>query len=171
MSTIKEKAFNPELVSVKLFQLASVNQFTVNAFVYERAAYEAIGPYREDLPVLDDWEFNLRFLRQFDILVVPEALANYHVRPDAAEDSEDANTLTAGEQLHKFYEARIANQHLRDDLDRGEIGFGFLMNLAAGHRTSIDLARDLRRKMLSVSAKVGKIDARTKELKDRGQRS
>ena len=165
MVAIEEKPFNPDLASLKLFQLASVNQFTVNSFVYEREAYEAIGPYREDLPVLDDWEFNLRFLRRFDIVVVPEPLANYHVRPAGTEGAA-ANTLTAGEQLHKFFEARIANQHLRYDLDRGEMGFGFLMNLAAGHRTATDLTRELGRKIRSVSTKVGRIDSRTKQMKD-----
>jgi len=163
-----DKEFNPTLVSLKLFQLASVNQFTVNAFLYERAAFVEVGSYREDLPVLDDWDFNLRFLRQFDIDVVPETLANYHVRP-AETVGVSANTLTSGEQLHKFYEARIANQHLREDLERGEIGFGFLMNMAAGHRSSTDILKECLRKTRSVSRKVGRIDSRTKQIKDRGR--
>jgi len=35
------------------------------AFLYERAAGEAVGHYRIDLPVLGDWDFNLRFAERF----------------------------------------------------------------------------------------------------------
>ena len=163
----KEKKFNPHLENLKLFHLASVNQFTVNAFLYEREAYDAIGPYREDLPVLDDWEYNLRFLRAYDIDVVAEPLANYHIRVEDREGA-TANSLTAGERLHKFYEARIAYRLLRDELEAGQIGMGFLKNIAAGHRTDVDIVRAVARRLNSVSDKVGKIDSRTKQMKENG---
>ena len=56
------------------------NRFPPIAFLYERAAGEAIGYYRADLPVLGDWDFNLRFAERFGIGVIPEALAYWHHR-------------------------------------------------------------------------------------------
>ena len=56
------------------------NRFPPIAFLYERAAGEAIGNYRTDLPVLGDWDFNLRFAERFGIGVIPEALAYWHHR-------------------------------------------------------------------------------------------
>lgn len=56
------------------------NRFPPIAFVFERAAAEAIDNYRTDLPVLGDWDFNLRFAERFGIGVVPETLAYWHHR-------------------------------------------------------------------------------------------
>jgi glycosyltransferase involved in cell wall biosynthesis len=57
------------------------NRFPPIAFLYERAASEALGQYRTDLPVLGDWDFNLRFAERFGIGVIDEPLAFWHHRP------------------------------------------------------------------------------------------
>ncbi len=57
------------------------NRFPPIAFLYGRAAGEAVGHYRVDLPVLGDWDFNLRFAERFGIGVIGEALAYWHHRP------------------------------------------------------------------------------------------
>jgi glycosyltransferase involved in cell wall biosynthesis len=57
------------------------NRFPPIAFLYERAAGEAVGHYRIDLPVLGDWDFNLRFAERFGIGVIGETLAYWHHRP------------------------------------------------------------------------------------------
>ncbi len=56
------------------------NRFPPIAFLFERAAAEAIGNFRTDLPILGDWDFNLRFAERFGIGVVPETLAYWHHR-------------------------------------------------------------------------------------------
>jgi SAM-dependent methyltransferase len=122
---IERTPFTPGLAGVTLAQLTQRNLFPVNAFVYERSALDAVGAYRADLPVLGDWEFNLRFVRQFDIDVVPDALANVHVRPDAGAGTV-ANSPPA---LHLAYDARIRNELLRADLDAGRLGLGLLASL------------------------------------------
>ncbi len=40
--------------------------------------YEDIGPFKEDYPVLGDWEFNLRFLERHKIGLIPRELEYYH---------------------------------------------------------------------------------------------
>lgn len=118
--------FTPSLRAVSLAELTQRNLFPVNAFVYERQALVTVGGYRPDLPVLGDWEFNLRFVRHFEVDVIPEALANYHQRPGAASGS-FANSPA---DLHLRYQARLRNEWLRADLDRGVPGLGWLANLA-----------------------------------------
>ncbi len=163
---VGRKLLQKDLRSVNLFQLASVNQFSPNAFVYERRAYEAVGGYREDLPVLDDWDFNLRFMLEFDVHVIPEGLANYHIRPKVTSGA-GANSQVAGESLHIYYHAAIVNHFLRKDIEDGKAGLGQLLGTAHGHFVEVEKLDRLRRKLQQMSTKVGRIDARTKELKSR----
>jgi hypothetical protein len=91
--------------------------------------------FDESLPVIGDWEFNIRFLMKYDVLVIKESLANYHVRTDAKKEYE--NTVTAQKDTHAFYRALIINKHIRDDLQSGHLTKGDL--LSAGdyfHRIS-----------------------------------
>lgn len=121
--------YNPRLSAVTLFQMAGLRKIPPPiSFLYRRSVWEEIGPYREDLSVLGDWEFNLRFLRRFDIDVVPEALANYHIRTTLSSGAY-GNTVVAGVDQHMAAAARLRNEFLRDDLDRGHLGMGFLVNL------------------------------------------
>lgn len=77
---VRRAPFNDHLVALSLERLACENQFTNNAFLFERDALEVVGAFCEELPVYGDWDFNLRFLQAFDVSVVPSALACYHRR-------------------------------------------------------------------------------------------
>jgi glycosyltransferase involved in cell wall biosynthesis len=115
-----------------LFRLLEANQFTSNAFVYERAAREVVGPYDETLPVLGDWDFNLRFLRHFDVDYVDLPLAYYHHRQ--AGPSDMANTVTDPGRSHDQVRRRLLNRYLRADLEEGRLGMGYLANLQHADR-------------------------------------
>jgi hypothetical protein len=60
--------------------MACGNFFPPIAFVFRREVLERIGGFNETLPVLGDWFFNLEFLLEDDIAVLPEPLARYHHR-------------------------------------------------------------------------------------------
>jgi len=96
--------FNPNLFSIDLVMLGRVNQFTTHSFVYKKIAWEALGGYDESLPVQGDWEFNLRFLSKYDVGVIPEPLANYHIR--RCENTDHSNTIT-NKALHAKYESGL----------------------------------------------------------------
>ncbi len=87
------------------------NRFPPIAFLYERAAGEAIGNYRTDLPVLGDWDFNRRFAERFGIGVVPEPLANWHHRTRSGAFSE----LYANSRY-----ARLLADHIRLQREWGQ---------------------------------------------------
>lgn len=136
---VERVPFTPSLAAVSLAQLTQRNLFPVNAFVYDRAALDAVGHYRTDLPVLGDWEFNLRFVRRFEVQVVPEALANVHVRPES-DGGASANSPPA---LHLAYDARIRNELLRADLEAGRLGLGLLASLRPLLADHAEVARHL----------------------------
>jgi len=59
------------------------NPFPPISFLFRRSAFEQVGPYREDLAALGDWEFNLRFAERFGVGVIPDTLAYWHIRRGA----------------------------------------------------------------------------------------
>lgn len=127
---IARSPFNPGLQSVYLVDMAHVNLFPPISFLFRRALLDRVGLYDETLPVLGDWDFNLRFLTHFDIGVVPKMLANYHHRITlTAPVDEYGNTLYAGRSRHIEFDALIRNRMLRRDLDGGQFGLGVLMSL------------------------------------------
>jgi glycosyltransferase involved in cell wall biosynthesis len=126
--TVKVEPYNTWLDSITLFRVAADNPFPPISFVFSRAAYESIGRFREDFPVLGDWDFHLRFIAKHDIGLIPKALANYHHRPSQSGDY--GNTLFDELRLHKEYGAIFRNELLRRDLIAGRVGLGVLVALA-----------------------------------------
>lgn len=157
---------NPDLCNLTLPQVARVNCYCTHAFMYERAALQAVGMYPEDYPVLEDWHFNLRFLLHHEILVVPRTLTNYHFRPPDSKGLE-ANSQTVELNSHKFYEAMLINQALREDLRSGRWGLGQVLSQAAQARHLIDTLHEHESRLKAIGDKTGKIDNRTKDLKDK----
>jgi glycosyltransferase involved in cell wall biosynthesis len=145
---LRREPFNPRLARVEMRELLAANLFTVNSFVYERDALHDTGLYREDLPVLGDWEFNIRFLCNFDIDVIPYPLTYFHHRHDVKTGTL-ANTVIAGRQQHLFYASLLRNELLRQDLRSGRSGLGTLMMIATElNETRTGAARPKRSSIL-----------------------
>ncbi len=123
------RPFNNWVRNVTLFRMASRNFIPPISFLYRANVHKELGLYREELPVLGDWDFYMRLLSRFDIQLVPRVLANYHLRPaDAGEQF--GNSVAAGLQSHASVEADILNALLRRDLSEGKVGLGTIANLA-----------------------------------------
>lgn len=120
--------FNMWLKSVSLFRMAASNVFPPISFLYKREVLDEIGYYREDLPVLGDWEFNLRFMSKYDIFLIREELAYYHHRL-SIKSGDYSNSVVGHDNKHIFYDTMIRNELLRKDLERHELGIGYLVNL------------------------------------------
>jgi glycosyltransferase involved in cell wall biosynthesis len=161
----REYPLNGDLENVTLARLAIVNAWCIHAFIYRRAALAKTGLYAEDLPVLEDWEFNLRFALHWDIAVLPQMLTNYHLRPSVKSGAE-SNTQHSELDRHKFYESKIINDALRRDLEAGRTGLGMLLANAAQSRWLERKVHAVESKLRSAADKIGKIDARTKAMKD-----
>lgn len=126
----KIKPFNSDLKDViSLYDMIKNNLFSPISFVYRAKVYKEIGYFDEDLKVLEDWEFNIRFLMKYDIEVIEESLANYHIRKNNNINEEFKNTVTSKRKLHLKYDTIIRNRYLRDDLNNRYFGIGTLMNI------------------------------------------
>lgn len=128
--TLKVEPLNTWLKEISLYRLAANNPFPPISFLFRREALDAIGGFREDLPVLGDWHFHLRFALEYEIGLIPELLANYHYR-ELADEGVYGNTVTAGEDTHQRYDLLLRNDWLRADLKDGRLGLGFLVNFVS----------------------------------------
>lgn len=110
-----------------LWNMCKGNFFPPIAMLYRRDVYDVIGGvYDESLPVLGDWEFNLRFLQYFDISYLDEVLALYHHRTEA--HSSYSNSLIGGLDKHVHYNKVIRDRFLREDLQKNSLGLGYILN-------------------------------------------
>ena len=118
--------------AVHIADMVLSNPFPPIAFLYRRRVLDAIGPYREDFPVLGDWEFNLRFIREADIACLDACLANYHHRVGGATGA-NGNSVTDAGLAHLRQDAVFRNALLREDLAAGRPGIGVLLTLGHAH--------------------------------------
>lgn len=82
------------------------------SFLFRRSAYDEVGQFDESLPVLGDWEFLLRFLTKFDVGIIPESLANYHIRSSAA--GAMSNSISDRSERFATLAKIIRNRFIRD---------------------------------------------------------
>ena len=140
VTEIRRQEYDPSLAAISLPQMTEINRFLPISFVYNRDVLHTTGFYDESLPVIGDWEFNIRFLMSFDILVLRECLANYHVRLESEE--EYRNSVDSRSQDHSFHRALIVNKHIRQDLEKGRLTEGQLLALGDYfYRTSSGVSR------------------------------
>ncbi|NEO58610.1 MAG: tetratricopeptide repeat protein [Okeania sp. SIO3B5] len=111
VKNISKEPYKDWVRSVSLWEVLSANMFPPISFVYERKALEMVGFYDESLPVLGDWDFNIRFLKPFNIGVIQKKLANYHHRPGNF-NSDYGNSLYTSIDKHIFFENVIRNKYL-----------------------------------------------------------
>lgn len=113
---------------ISLDTMLSDNQFAPIQFIYRAEVIEKIGLYREDLPVLGDWEFNIRFMLRYDIMVIPQVLAFYHHR---GHDSNGiyGNSIIAARDKHDFFRQFLKNEWLRNDISSGSASLGHFVNI------------------------------------------
>jgi glycosyltransferase involved in cell wall biosynthesis len=125
------RPFLPWSGVVDLWELAWGNTFTTNSFVFDRAKALQLGGYRTDLPVLEDWDFHLRFALAYRLIGIPPRLAYYHRRIEAS--GVGANTSLA---LHQATRERLRVEWLARDLAAQRIGPGFMTMLAQIRRST-----------------------------------
>jgi len=106
---------------VNLDELRRRNLFPPIAFLYRRSVHDKTGLFRQEFDVLGDHDFNLRFLRHFEIGVIPTYHAYYHWRHTTF-----ANTVTGGREKHRQMLNRLKNAYAREALDDPKNAIGSL---------------------------------------------
>jgi glycosyltransferase involved in cell wall biosynthesis len=94
------------------------NTFPPIAALFRRSVLNTAGNFDSSLPVLGDWEFNLRAVAAGDFVFIPERLAHYHTRtPDS--DAVSGNSITVGEELHRDVKLQLQDRWLKEPLVNG----------------------------------------------------
>jgi len=123
---LEKEPFNPSLTEVRLSALVRANQFTIHAALWHRRVAERLGGFRDDLHMLEDWEFNVRVALEFTIIVLPRMLAHYHLRPP-----DDRAPNSGAEDLDRMARTLRAEWRRAGWANRSDEGFvaGLLVEL------------------------------------------
>lgn len=117
---------------ISLYRLAENLTFPPIAFLFRRTAVSEIGEFDDQLGPLEDWEFALRFFSRYEVAFLEEPLANYHHRVGANAGA-SANSKLNAAKIYGRLDQKIRNKLLREDIARGKVGLGFLVNMSAKH--------------------------------------
>lgn len=140
---LSQTRWHPELRHISLYKMCLDNFATPITFLYERKAYDEIGYYDESLPTGADWHFGLRFLLKYDIdyLETKEALAFYHHRPSG--QGNHGNSVYT--RQHERNLNAIRNRLLREDIEKGRFGLGYIINsLNLNHQNTEEAINRIR---------------------------
>ncbi len=118
----------PETRVISLAEFAVVQTFPPVAFVARRQAVEGVGGFDTSFEVCEDYELFLRFLTQYDIGFLPEALCAFHQRAVDGATPESWVNSPASHQ-HELESKLFRNALLRRDLAQGQVGMGWLLAL------------------------------------------
>jgi len=116
------------------------NTFPPIAALFRRSVIDRVGYFDSSLPVLGDWEFNLRALSIGEFVFHPERLANYHTRtPDS--DVAAGNSITVGQNLHQDIKTQL-QARWDNEPGNGVVSKGEWSRLAYAQMQADDAARD-----------------------------
>ena len=139
--------------TVDLLDQLQGNCFPPICLLIRHAAIDLTGPFNADLPVLGDWDYNLRLLLVGDIGTINADLAYYHHRIDHQTGSIYGNSVHSGIDKHKTYLTLYRNSLLRMLL-RKEPGFIGLSHLLLSRIAALENHVDhLEHEMLRGSIK------------------
>ncbi|MCR2824014.1 glycosyltransferase family 2 protein [Microbacterium sp. zg.Y909] len=114
--------FTPPGDVVTVFDLILSNRVVPIGLLVRRRALEEIGGFDEALPVVGDWEFNLRLALAGPIAYLAgDPLAYWHQRPDHR-DGSLANSVHGATDLHFRYDRIVRDRALREDLSSHGLG-------------------------------------------------
>lgn len=102
---------NPELTGMHLVDFMALNRTTPIAVLHRRAVHDEVGLFREDLPVVGDYEFHLRLLARGPIGFLDLPLAEWRLRPSASGTA--SNSMFAAADAHTEFDRVLADEHLR----------------------------------------------------------
>jgi len=137
--------YNRDLRTVQLAEMLVRNLFPPISFLFRRSIWEKAGGFNERLPVLGDWYFNIRFLLEADIAVLPERLASWHHR-DRGGKPAYANSVIGSADLHEEYNAVVRNALVRDLASKPGTSLAPLLGF---------MLEDVRRQIAGVKRSIG----------------
>lgn len=125
---VERERFLPSSTDPLLTDVMLFNRFVPIAFVYRRRLHDHVGPYRDSLAVVGDWEFNVRALSAGPLEYLgDEAYAYWHQRRN--HDGPDGNSVISEAPEHAKYDARVREEAFRAYIE--EAGPGLALYLTS----------------------------------------
>jgi hypothetical protein len=148
---IQRYSYNPDLHTLDIPMMLSQNHFPPISFVFRKMAWEKVGGFDESLPVLGDWDFNVKVLLLGEVGVIREAHANYHFRTNPSGPT--ANSVTSGKNLHGITRSKIINMNIRSGpLTKDQLG-QMTFNSAL-HLSLVNQINELRQSLLALETRI-----------------
>lgn len=165
---LESRPFWGILSDITFQDITRTNRAVPISILHRRSLHQELGYYREDLPVVGDWEFNLRVGARYPILFIDQHLANWSKRPEA--EGAQANSVHASGKLHTIYDGQVRAQAIRQDLAQGgNLGpYLFQAHLAnqvdgsVGH--SIDLLHQVLQQLDSLEARLDSLQESNQKI-------
>lgn len=158
---LERKHDNPTLTFTSFQHAYMGNLAPPIAILYKRLAHELAGPYDEQIPLGDDWEFELRVLTHGKISVIPEPLAIRYERVEGDSYSNLSNRRAEFEICNADIRDRFTERPMREGkIPVTDVSLAISELDRENHRRineSLDHARELRLQM-------GDIDNRTQHV-------
>jgi len=119
-------AFNENIAFAE--QILFANSIPPISLLIRKSVAAKAGLFNENLPVLGDWDYNIRLMQIGDIGSLDEKLAYYHHRVN----QKDAygNSVHSGQKKHHKYNTLYRNALLREFLKANPSALGLLQLLA-----------------------------------------
>jgi glycosyltransferase involved in cell wall biosynthesis len=129
--------------NIELRRVLCGNSFPPISLLLRRAAVLRVGAFNADMPVLGDWEFNLRAMALGDFGFIAEPLAYYHQRREPCEP-DYGNTVIAGTTDHQRYDVLLRNSIIRVALRDNPSMIGVLQPLLHALQEQTDAVTAMR---------------------------
>ncbi|WP_166987427.1 glycosyltransferase family 2 protein [Canibacter zhoujuaniae] len=107
----------PWITQFSLSRLMESNIAVPISCMYPRAVIDDLGGFRDDLPVVGDWEFHIRLAAKYHVQFIEgEPLAYWHQR--RAQKGALGNSIFAGADKHAYFDLKVRDEYLREFVER-----------------------------------------------------
>ncbi|GAA1780512.1 glycosyltransferase family 2 protein [Leucobacter iarius] len=142
---VRREVFQGHLANPTLSAALLFNRFVPIGYLYRRSLHEEFGLYEEALPVIGDWDFNLRVLSKHSLeFLEGEPLAYWHHREGVTGSA--GNSVIHASDDHVKYDELVRDEALREFVDQFGLGLPLYLTKFVNGRIA-NLERQLRREI------------------------
>lgn len=103
---------------VKYAQLSWNNLIATNSMIYRRDIFNQINGYPEDVPVAEDWIFNLKLVRIGKITILPKVCSHVFIRKKRHSSNNENNTNNIDHLKMRSKIRKMAKESSKDPFSR-----------------------------------------------------
>lgn len=153
------------LQAITIEDLFVTNRVVPIGLLYRRSLHDDVGYFNESLPVVGDWEFNMRVAAKHEIELLDEPLAYWCQRPTA--EGTAANSVFGMVARHLEYDLKVRAAAIREDLAQGASTGPYLFQAHLHHEVIRQQERAERQATDHFNRRLDELNRRLDELNRR----